>query len=488
MEKRTFKINKKLLSKEKKIEIVGDVIVPDVKPDIVNIIHVGVNPFIHKEDIMDGKLRIEGVINSNIIYLSDNGENRCIESEFCLLETIEDSDLKEGIRLRNKVDIDIVESKILNERKLQVRIFLTLKYDAFFETECSICEYNDLEMIEKLETSYDIETFCGFGKAKTSIVEELKITNEQIAEIFKVNYNLKNFENKVSNNKVLSKADLEVKIVYLTENGEIKFKEECFPVMGFIDVEGANEGLIVETEYKMKTGTVKINDLNLDVFNIEAEFEIEAYVYKKETINIIEDMYSQKDLIKIIKDDEIVNVFVNKEKELINFENKLDLEGASSIIDVDTFIKVISKKADKVEAEIMMDVFYFVDSSPRINVKTFKIPFDFRFKNTVSKIEQVKFNVLSKSVSLLGQVLSYKVDIEVEYTDEKYKKVVIIKDIEIEERKQEDYTMQMYFVKPEDTLWNIAKKFNIKKENIMDVNDIKSEEDLRDIERIYIVK
>ena len=39
MEKSRIKINKKIVEKTKVVEVNGDIIVPDIKPDIVNIIN-----------------------------------------------------------------------------------------------------------------------------------------------------------------------------------------------------------------------------------------------------------------------------------------------------------------------------------------------------------------------------------------------------------------------------------------------------------------
>ena len=46
MEKNTVMINKKLAQTTKLLEVTGDIIVPDIKPDIVNIINTNGIPYI----------------------------------------------------------------------------------------------------------------------------------------------------------------------------------------------------------------------------------------------------------------------------------------------------------------------------------------------------------------------------------------------------------------------------------------------------------
>ena len=56
MEKNTISINKKIGGFQKNLEVKGDIIVPDTKPDIVNIIGTNSTPYIYKEDYNKRKI------------------------------------------------------------------------------------------------------------------------------------------------------------------------------------------------------------------------------------------------------------------------------------------------------------------------------------------------------------------------------------------------------------------------------------------------
>ena len=86
-------INKRTLEKSKKCEVYGDIIVPDIKPDIVNIINTNANTYIYKTEISDGKVRVDGNIDAFVIYLADNGETRSISITLNFSEFIEDSSI-----------------------------------------------------------------------------------------------------------------------------------------------------------------------------------------------------------------------------------------------------------------------------------------------------------------------------------------------------------------------------------------------------------
>ena len=52
-----------------------DCIVPDIKPDILNVISNSGIVCIYKKEILDGKIRLDGTVNTYIMYLADSEEN-----------------------------------------------------------------------------------------------------------------------------------------------------------------------------------------------------------------------------------------------------------------------------------------------------------------------------------------------------------------------------------------------------------------------------
>ena len=63
-------VNKKIMSNSKEIEVTNEVIVPDVKPDIVNILDTNGFAYVHKQEITSGSFKLEGTTETSIIYLS----------------------------------------------------------------------------------------------------------------------------------------------------------------------------------------------------------------------------------------------------------------------------------------------------------------------------------------------------------------------------------------------------------------------------------
>ena len=95
-----------------------------------------------------------------------------------------------------------------------------------------------------------------------------------LSDILNVDFNITNKDTKVSYNKVLAKADIEIRIIYLTEDGRIKSLEETIPLIGFIDMIGVSEDNICDVKYKLKNVLIKPNSAEEHSIYVEIELEI----------------------------------------------------------------------------------------------------------------------------------------------------------------------------------------------------------------------
>ena len=69
----------------------------------------------------------------------------------------------------------------------------------------------------------------------------------------------KNHKIKISYNKVLSKADVMIEILYLTEDEKIKTVTAQIPIMGFIDIPNISDKEICDTDYEIRNINIKPN-------------------------------------------------------------------------------------------------------------------------------------------------------------------------------------------------------------------------------------
>lgn len=73
-EKESICINQLIGQKKEEIIVEGDVIVNDIKPDVLKIVNTSAIPCIYKKEASDDKVRIDGSVNTYIIYMAESDE------------------------------------------------------------------------------------------------------------------------------------------------------------------------------------------------------------------------------------------------------------------------------------------------------------------------------------------------------------------------------------------------------------------------------
>ena len=69
-------VNKLMASKKDIIMVEGEMIVPDAKPDILSTICTSGVICLYKKEVLDEKVKMEGNINTYIMYLADDTKDK----------------------------------------------------------------------------------------------------------------------------------------------------------------------------------------------------------------------------------------------------------------------------------------------------------------------------------------------------------------------------------------------------------------------------
>ena len=484
MEKNTIVINRRTQVFSKEFEVNGDVIVPDIKPDILSIINSNGNVYVYREDIAKGRVRIDGNLDTYTIYLSDSGETRSIGNTLNFSESFEDSKIDENSTIKSKVYLQNIEAKALNERKISIKAILKVRVEVFAKEEVEIgIDFEDTENnceMQKLQEHIDTKTLVGTNKVKTSIKEDISVDSSyDVAEILKVSVQISNLENKISINKVLAKADANVKILFLAEDGRIGTAEATIPVMSFIDLEGVNENQECDVQYFMRNMLFKINSKEMHSIACQIDFEVCLEVYENKAFDVVQDIYGIHNQIDFNNRNILVPINSNS-LDKISISEKFIVEDVLNIYDVQKTVNRIKGS----ECELILKIYYEADSKNGLNIKEIKIPFIAK-----SSDDDIDFEIVNEQFTINGEYVDCSMEILCKKPQNEYKNMNIIENIEVKDLSQdEDYKMYMYFVKAGDTVWNIAKRFRVKMEDIIALNELENPDRINVGDRLFIMR
>lgn len=499
--KQSLTINKLVSSKTKTVIIEGDMIVPDVKPDILNTIDTVGNVCIYKKEVLDGKIRFDGGINTYLIYLADSETDRVrgLNTTLDFTQIIDVEECTSDMDMIDQMKVKNIECKVLNGRKINIKAELEIQLQVYSNDKVEILkEINNISNVQTLNSKMAINTLVGSGHAKAYAKDTLSYDEtDSLVEILKAEVNIVNKEVKTSYNKVLLKADAATKIMYLTESGNIKMITSNIPVMGFIDIADVSEENMINSHYEIKNILMKPNGNETHSIYVEVEVGIFCMAYGTSDVELIQDMYS-------VSEDDIdfttkcIDTQTNKrnKKDICNIEEKISVPEIANNqiydVEINPIINQVNVLNQRVvyECELKLNFIFASSTTVGIESKNYVLPFQFEIaddsiganQKLLTQIECIGDNFVVVSDGMI----ECKVNLQFETEIATEVKINLIDQIKIaQNRNRQSYSMIVHIVKKGDTLWKIAKMHKTTVEDIMQLNGLESD-NLNIGDKLYI--
>lgn len=496
-------LNQIISQKKDTFMVEDDCIVPDSKPDILNVMNSSGIVCIYKKEIQDGKIRIDGSINTYIMYLADSeeGEVRSLNTNLDFTQVIDIEKAKSGMQLDTQILLKGLDCKILNGRKIRIKAILDVDFKiSSNETVEYVKEISNLRDIQFLNRNFQINSLIGSGSTKVYAKDTLTIDQiDNLVEVMKTDLRIVGKDTKISYNKVLIKADLQAKLIYLTEDNRINLKEATIPVVGFIDLPNISEDHICDVKYEIKNVIVKPNNVEEHSIYIEAEIEAYCEAYENKELQMIQDLYSPSVSLNFTKRQVKVMQKRESKTQICNIREKQVIPeiGSRKIYDVEVIPMIQEQKVLNgyidYTGEIALNFIFAGDGNLGLDTKQINLPFHFSMdvekampeKSHVDTIIEI---IAQDFVIMPDESMEMKIDLNFTAISGSDSNISIIDEIEMQEENRNicNYSMVIYFAKPGDTLWKIAKRFNSTVEDIARVNGIEDENNLQVGRQLFI--
>jgi len=499
-QRENLSVNKMIAQKKDIIFVEGDMIVPDSKPDILNTICTSGVVCIYKKEVLDDKISIDGGINTCIMYLADDSKDkvRGINTNLDFSETIQVTNTKEGMNCRIENKLKSIECKVINGRKVGIKATIEIDIKIYSNEEIQVINnIENADGIQMLKEDLKVNSLIGMGETKIYAKDTITIDNvDNLAEILKSSVCICDKDIKISYNKILTKAEAEVKIMYLTEDNRINSVKAKVPIVGFIDIPNVTENNICDVNYEIRNMIIKPNAVEEHSIYIEMEIGVIADVYEEKQFNLIQDLYSPCENLEFNKKNVTTITGKRNIKDMKQIREKIEVDNLSNrnIIDVDVIPTIQREIKDNsritVEGEIELR-FILIGDELDVDTKTVRIPFEHTI-NDVEDSENVNTNmdieVANQDFIVQdGGNVTSNIDMIMNTNYHRNTNLNIMDEIQTNgEREEQDYNIIMYIVKNNDTLWSIAKRYGSTVDDIVRVNGIEDENKIYVGQKIFI--
>lgn len=499
--KKNIHMNKLKCKSSLQMTLDNDFNVPDVKPDIEHLVKEQGDIRISDVKAMNGKLIVKGILLFNVIYISDDHSrpvyNLSGEIPFDEVINMEEGCSDDDVTVR--WDLEDLTTGVINSRKLSVKALVRLNvtvediYDQ--ETAIGVESKDDVRYMNK------VFPITGIGVSKKDtyrVKDEIHLPSNK-ANIFDIIFHevdLRNFECRLLDNKFTIKGELPIFFMYIGEGEEnsLEYYETEIPFNGMVDCSGCSEDMIDNITCSILNKSLEIkpdSDGEQRIVDVEVVLDLDIKAYQEDEVEAISDVYSpRKECIPTYRDAVYENLLVkNSSKSRIidrirvneNRPEMLLICHAGGSVNIDEI--TIVEEGIEVDGVIDVSLLYISsDDAQPLNSLKGVLPFTQLIevkginRNCVYDIkpalEQMSVIMLDSDEIEVKAVLSLSAIVFEKVTER------IMVDLDSQEidldKLQAMPSITGYIVKPNETLWDIAKKFYTTMEALQEMNDLDS--------------
>ncbi|MGN1059056.1 MAG: SPOCS domain-containing protein [Clostridia bacterium] len=472
----------------------GDVIVPDIKPDIKEILLAEANAAITGKDCTEGKLNITGTAAIRILYIPDaEGTGpKSIETKFDFKDSL-DMPAEEMPEISVKAATEHIEFSLINSRKLNMKVVVSVTARGYNKRELTlltdVAENAPLKIRKKPLAAYQI---VADAPRDIVITEALEVpsTKPDIDEIIKLDAKAARGDCKIMSGKILLKGSLMINTLYNGMDAEagIQHMEHELSFSEMADIDGLNDDCLCNVTYSVKNVYYTLKeDMNGDprIISLDVVLRADIMASRIQDVQVIDDCYStvgeaalQSEHIRL---DELLSEGVSHEsiKEILTIPEGVPAAGAVYSLQCKPKVQEIQIAGEKMIIRGKLAAFVLYGCADAENPMYSLVgEFDFEHAVPVDGLDENAVCECSVTEQGVSFTLNAASEIELRCVLEFYTRAMKKTDLELmtgcevseEETEAVRRGMVIYFAQQGDSLWDIAKRYKTDQDKIMHLN------------------
>lgn len=485
-------------------------VIPDTLPDVNEVLTLDAKPMVTNKEVSNGKVNVEGQIQYTVLYMAK--EDEVIEAHPVTYNSKFASSLDvNGATNDMLCEIDLcmedVKCIIINERKIAIQGIMSVKCDSYkmnsFEIVKDVENGNDLQFLKNPMTIDKVmDPINGeiIGKAEIKV----DMDKPEVGKVVNYNVNIGKKDIRLFDGGIRVEAVANVTILYKVK-GCKDLVSVCanVPLNKELNVDFLKPNMEHYTDFMVASfeHDVREDDMGENrIIDIEFLVKTCTHVMYKEEVEMIEDAYSPTNILDMNAEEYDINVIQGQgqHESLVKGDIEVgeDMPKPNKVIMANGIVTIIDKKIcdDKVTIEgvLKVDVLYSTeDEAAYVASICDEIPFTSQIEisgamDNMDAISKVYLEMLEASVEVGNISIRAIVRAQCKVCYNAKKKFLVDLQASENEVPKKKASIIIYVVQPGDTLWQIAKKYFTTKEEIMAINDMAENADIKPTQKLII--
>ncbi|NLN42075.1 MAG: DUF3794 domain-containing protein [Clostridiales bacterium] len=492
--------------------IEGELIIPEDKPEIAKILDLGARVYGTGIEVVQDKVMVEGIICYNLLYIpvGDNKTVVQVDNEEAFTQYVEVKGAKPRMNADISFELEHVDYDIQDSKSLNIRTVLNIgcKVQQLLQLEV-LREFEEQDVIQALREPLRLVSSGGDGRGQTIIREDVEIPDDMpsAVEVLRKDAKVKILERKVADNRVVAHGEIELRLLYQTQEEQepIQFLQYEIPFNHAVEVQGAYQGMDCHVNVEVQDIDISLRqDIVGDfrILSIDMMLFMEARVYESHEVDVIIDAYSPGSVLDLVKEKIVLTHSIGEAQVQTVIRENVEVPENMPPVDRILYAEVRPLIADYRinDDQVLVDgvltgVVIYKPEDDELSISSLKVDIPFsqglEIEGTTQDMDcfcQVELQYLSHTLVSFNEFeLKATLLVRGEVSQSIEKEVLL--DVEEKEQElEEDSGLYIYFVQPGDTLWSVAKKYNTTINSILRYNDIDDQDILEEGTKLIVFK
>lgn len=479
-------------------------VISDSRADVQTILKG--NAHVTEDNVIvdNGLLKLKGKMNITVCLKSVNGNIFSVQQILDINEKLDAYENDHEAMIVSKCVIDKVDCRVINERKIGVRIRYNVYVDCNIEKSLDIVsDLEDNENAEVFTEDMAVKKYVGNVEKKIEVSDTYLIPNDY-PEVFEPLYYeavIRNMDSSVTDGGIAFKGDVCFRMYYsYGERGEnINYIENNIPFHETHDIH--------DMRIDKMFCNVKLDNFMMDaaqdsdgeyrLINGNALMAVTALCFEDTAVKSVKDLYGIHKKLKpdVRREAYTYPVSINKSTcQVIETMNVGADKQISEVIGMDVFAYLTEQIYDNglltVKGNIPVTMLY-KDANGEINSFKNEIPFKYEERIAVTPDMSVKAWVDQTTAGynlLSGNEPDVRVNINLTFLVYGSDTLSYIGDIQESDYESDNIraSLVLHYCSADDTVWKLSKKYRIRQDTLRQINNLDPEDELIDGQQVII--
>ena len=491
-----------------------DINVSDSNADIRSIIMQTGHVRLEEMRVLGNKIRLAGHLEFSVLYSSeDKGMLSCIRGDFSFEEMLNYDDGQDGDLVTVLWDMEDLRAQIINSRKMNVKAVVTFSMYpvrlAEMQAATGVQDPSSPEILSRTAQFAGLK-ICGKDTLRVKETFSLPGGKPDVDRIVFQDVQLRNVKTRPENGRLTVGGDLYLFILYRSadEHMPLQWAERQFPISGEVESARATDLMLSASCVQLahtEVSAAEDEDGEMRQIAVEAVLQCDVMLYEEQRMELLEDVYVPEMEFDIIRPDIAMTILDSCNDSRMKMNVTMQLHAQKPLMQV-VYGGAVVKVEDYhpggggfvLEGVISIDLLYQQsDQENPFAARHEDFPFTYTVQMPADGMEDGMRLQITSSVEQLNAVLSGPDEAEIRLMagfrivsckESRIRPITAIEMKPVSPEKIENMPgITGYMVKPQDTLWSVARKFYVPLSSIREVNSLTSDE-LKAGQRLLIVK